>query len=154
MLVLKLSHRWSWGRRSSGMWPCSSWRRGHQPVSKRRSPVTQWRSATTQSKWVLKLWNNVFQTAAQQFLRSGYLPASPHSTLENHYCHFFFSWHDSPLVDLGLLIHEACFSRSHTTTHHSRWDSSGWMISSPQRPLPDNTQQTHTAETCSCFAHR
>ena len=28
----------------------------------------------------------------------------------------------------------------HTTTHHSRQDSSGRVISSSQRPLPDNTQ--------------
>jgi hypothetical protein len=34
---------------------------------------------------------------------------------------FFFSWRDSPLVGLGLLIHEVCFSRSHTTTHHNRY---------------------------------
>ena len=33
---------------------------------------------------------------------------------------------------------------SHTphTTHHSRWDSSGHVISSSQRPLPDNTQRS------------
>jgi hypothetical protein len=43
----------------------------------------------------------------------------------------------------GLLILEV--SRSHTTTHHSRYDSSGRMISSSQRPLPDNTQHSqHT----------
>ena len=30
-------------------------------------------------------------------------------------------------------------SRSHTTTQHSRQDSSGRVISSSQRPLPDNT---------------
>jgi hypothetical protein len=41
-------------------------------------------------------------------------------------------------VGQGLLIHEV--SRSHTTTHHSRYDSSGRVISSSQRPLPDNTQ--------------
>ena len=38
-------------------------------------------------------------------------------------------------------------SRSHTTTHHSRYDSSGRVISSSQRRLPDNTrhsQQTNT----------
>jgi hypothetical protein len=40
-------------------------------------------------------------------------------------------------VGHGLLIHEV--SRSHTTTHHSRQDSSG-LLSSSQRPLPDNTQ--------------
>ena len=36
-------------------------------------------------------------------------------------------------------------SRSHTTAHHSRWDSSGRVISSSQRPLPDNTQ--HSQQT-------
>ena len=34
-------------------------------------------------------------------------------------------------------------SRSHTTTHHSRQDSSERVISSSQRPLPHNTQQTN-----------
>ena len=36
-------------------------------------------------------------------------------------------------------------SRSHTTTHHSRYDSSGRVISSSQRPLPDNTR--HSLQT-------
>jgi hypothetical protein len=49
-------------------------------------------------------------------------------------------WRDSPPVGQGLLIHEV--SRSHATTHHSRYDSSGRMISSSQRPLPDNTQHS------------
>ena len=31
-------------------------------------------------------------------------------------------------------------SRSHTTTQNSRYDSSGRVISSSQRPLPDNTR--------------
>jgi len=49
-----------------------------------------------------------------------------------------------PHAGHGLLIHEV--SRSHTTTHHSRKDSSGRVISSSQRPLPDNTQHTqHTS---------
>ena len=38
----------------------------------------------------------------------------------------------------ALPIHEV--SRSHKTTHHSRWDSSGRVIRSSQRPLPDITQ--------------
>jgi len=42
-----------------------------------------------------------------------------------------------PPVGQGLLMHEV--SRSHTT-HHSRYDSPGQVISSSQRPLPDNTQ--------------
>ena len=36
-------------------------------------------------------------------------------------------------------------SRSHTTTHHSRYDYSGRVISSSQRPLPDNTR--HSQQT-------
>jgi len=48
-----------------------------------------------------------------------------------------------PNAGQGLLIHEV--SRSHTTTRHSRQDSSGRVISSSQRPLPDNTQ--HSQQT-------
>jgi len=33
-------------------------------------------------------------------------------------------------------------SRSHATTHHCQYNSSGWVISSSQRPLSDNTQQS------------
>ena len=36
-------------------------------------------------------------------------------------------------------------SRSHTTTQHSRYDSSGRVISSSQRPLLDNTR--HSQQT-------
>ena len=45
-----------------------------------------------------------------------------------------------PNAGHGLLILEV--SRSHTMTHHSRQDSSGRVISSSQRPLPDNTQHS------------
>ena len=44
----------------------------------------------------------------------------------------------------GLLIHDV--SRSHTTTHHSRYDSSGRVISWSQRPLPDNTPHSQGAD--------
>ena len=53
---------------------------------------------------------------------------------------FFFAVALRPNAGHGLLILEV--SRSYTTTHHSRWDSSGRVISSSQRPLPDNTQQS------------
>jgi hypothetical protein len=33
----------------------------------------------------------------------------------------------------------------HTQTHHTRYDSSGWVIRLKQRPLPDNTQ--HSQQT-------
>ena len=54
-------------------------------------------------------------------------------------CLFIFGTTASP-VGHGLLINEV--SRTHTTTHHSRQDSSGRVISSSQRPLPDNTQHS------------
>ena len=41
-----------------------------------------------------------------------------------------------PPAGQGFLIHEV--SRSHTTTLHSRYDSSGRVISPTQRHLPDN----------------
>jgi hypothetical protein len=40
----------------------------------------------------------------------------------------------------GFLIDEV--SISHTTTYHGRQDFSGRVISSSQRPLPDNTQRS------------
>jgi len=43
----------------------------------------------------------------------------------------------APPVGHGLLIHEV--SISHTTLHHKQQDSSGRMISSSQRPLPDSS---------------
>ena len=41
------------------------------------------------------------------------------------------------------------FSRlhDHTQTHHSRYESSGRVISPTQRTLPDNTQQSHDTNT-------
>ena len=56
---------------------------------------------------------------------------------------FFFPVALWPNVGHGLLILEV--SRSHTMMHHSRQDSSGRVISSSQRPLPDNTQ--HSQQT-------
>jgi len=48
-----------------------------------------------------------------------------------------------PPVGQKFLIHEV--SRPHTTTDHSRQDSSGWVISPSQRPLPEYTQHSqHT----------
>ena len=47
-------------------------------------------------------------------------------------------WAQQPPVGHGLL--KLMVSLSHKTTHHSRYDSSGRVIGSSQRPLPDNTQ--------------
>jgi len=52
------------------------------------------------------------------------------------------------LIDVWLLVDEV--SLTHTATHHSRYDSSGRVISSSQRPLPDNTQ--HSQQTAYTLA--
>ena len=49
----------------------------------------------------------------------------------------------SPVAGFSLLVFEV--SWPHTTTRHSRQDSSGRVISLSQRPLPDNTQ--HSQQT-------
>jgi len=56
------------------------------------------------------------------------------------HCSFFYlTQHPPPPLplDQGLLNHKV--SRSHSTTQHNRYDSSGRVIGSSQRPLPDNT---------------
>jgi len=50
-----------------------------------------------------------------------------------------------PNAGHGLPILEV--SRSHTTTYHSLYDSSGRVISASQRPLPDNTQHSQQTDT-------
>ena len=62
--------------------------------------------------------------------------------LTKFFCFVCF-WRGSPPLGHGPLIHEV--SRSHTTSHHRRQDSSGLVISSSQRPVPDNTQ--HSQQT-------
>jgi len=63
--------------------------------------------------------------------------------LINIYHLFFFFVALRPNAVHGLLILDV--SRSHTTTHHSRLDSCGQVISSSQRPLTDNTR--HSQQT-------
>jgi hypothetical protein len=55
----------------------------------------------------------------------------------------FFSMTRQPLVGPCPLIFETW--RSHSDTHHTRYGSSGRVISLTKRPLPDNTQ--HSKET-------
>jgi hypothetical protein len=59
------------------------------------------------------------------------------------HCLFVLAW--QPPEGQGLLIHEV--SRSHTTTYHSLYESSGRVISSSQRTLRDNTQHTKQLDT-------
>ena len=60
------------------------------------------------------------------------------------YIHFtpLFSWLYSPSGP-----RPRCWGFGITLRHHTRWDSSGRVISSKQRPVPDNTQ-THKRQTC------
>ena len=66
----------------------------------------------------------------------------------------FFLWRCDPtLVMTSSFLR---FSRSHTMTHHIRQDSSGRVISSSQKPLPDNTQnsqQTNIHAPCGIRTH-
>ena len=57
---------------------------------------------------------------------------------------YFFYLAQQPTVGQRLLNHEV--SRSHTTTHHSQYDSSGRVISPSQRSLPDITQHSQQTE--------
>jgi hypothetical protein len=63
----------------------------------------------------------------------------------------FFSVVLTPNAGHVLLILEV--SRSHTTTHHSRLDFSGRVISPSQRPLPDNTHNKHPCPTGGIRTH-
>ena len=56
---------------------------------------------------------------------------------------FFLLWFCTPTRVMASSFLR--FSRSHTMTHHSRQDSSGRVISSSQRPLTDNTQNSQQA---------
>ena len=57
--------------------------------------------------------------------------------------YLFWRYTPPPPVSQGLLIHEV--SRSHATTHHTQWFSSGRVISSSQKLLPDNIQHSQDA---------
>ena len=49
----------------------------------------------------------------------------------------------------SLLIVE--ISRSHSSTHHTKYDSSRRVIGPSQGPLPENTQQSQKTDICSPF---
>jgi hypothetical protein len=57
----------------------------------------------------------------------------------------FFSVALRTNASYGLRIHEV--SKSQTTTHHSRYDSSGRVIGQMQRLLHDHTHQTQQKNT-------
>jgi hypothetical protein len=60
----------------------------------------------------------------------------------NHLLDNFFMGRQ-PLVSQGLWLFRL---HNHTQTHYTRWDSSGWMISPSQKPLPGNTQHSQKTD--------
>ena len=78
---------------------------------------------------------NMEHTKLQHFIHFSCLP---------FVLHFFYLVQQLP-VGQDCLSHDVF--RSHTTTHHSRQESSGRVISSSQRPLPDST---HTYKRHPC----
>jgi hypothetical protein len=58
-----------------------------------------------------------------------------------YYYYYYFLWLCSPAWAMASSFYEV--SWSHKTKHHSRQYSSGRVISSSQRAVPDNTQHKH-----------
>jgi hypothetical protein len=91
-------------------------------------------------------WNYTSSPPVPSWIRKGNLYLRNFRTFNNlcvNYKKFFFIFFllaQQPSVCQNLLNHEV--SKSHTTTHNSRIDSSGRVISSSQRPLPDKTQHS------------
>ena len=88
--------------------------------------IDQWRYIVI---WYAGLWQQVFQAVMCVLCVVVCFPG-----VTTH-CGCIFH---SPVAGFSLLEFEV--SWSHTTTRHSRWDSSGRVINPSQRPLPDNTQ--------------
>ena len=76
-------------------------------------------------------------------MHSQFKPALNWCKMTIFYPDIFFPVALRPNAGQGLLILEV--SKSYTTKHNSRYDSSGRVISSSHRPLADNTQ--HSQQT-------
>ena len=96
--------------------------------------------------WIKSVTNNIFFLKFSVIYSVCCACNNLHTPIYAHICMYavFFFMALQPIAGHGLLIlYEV--SRSHTTTHHIQYDSSGWVISSSQRPVPDNTQ--HSQQT-------
>ena len=112
------------------------------------STTAMGRTACTEAqclqKGVLYLLPLLIRSSRQKMVEAGYCKSERrHIYIIAILIENLFFMARQPPVGHGLLIHEV--SRSHATTHHSRQDSSGRVINSSQRPLPDNTQ--HSQQT-------
>ena len=94
------------------------------------SPIIRMMLGTTNIKgeiWFLRVYHHISKAVYIKAIRT--------------YIHFVLPVSLQPNAVHGLLILEV--SRSHTTTQKSRWNSSGQVIGSSQRPLSDSTHDTH-----------
>ena len=94
---------------------------------------------------VYRIYKTRFQAECNR--NDGLLPAHCFNVL-HYYAYFpffFLLWRCDPSRVMASSFLR--FSRSQTTTLHSRQDSSGRVISSSQRPLPDNTN-AHNKHPC------
>ena len=110
------------------VWPNSSIS-VHHKTNMRKISILKFRRNATQLQNSLRIFARRPQTRA-------HASALAFQTL----AFFFFLWRCGPTRAIGLLMLEV--SGAHTTTHHSRPDSSGRVISPSQRPLPDNTKHS------------
>ena len=107
---------------------------------KSEGSLTRQTSAGTLSSLLASVAVMLFQTD-EAYSNSGLTKVKYNNNKLSIVCLFYLA--RPPPVGQGLLIHEV--SRSHTTTHHRRQDSSGRVISLSQRLLPDNTK--HSQQT-------
>jgi hypothetical protein len=85
------------------------------------------------------IWRSIFwQVVSGNFEMT--LSSQEHSKMT-----WFCFWRDS--AQWARVSSCMRFLTSHTTKHHSREDSSGRVISLLQRPLPENTRNTHNRQT-------
>ena len=102
---------------------------------------------TTKFRFTAKTKNFVFLHSVYVGFEISQLPIrklSPLKCLECKTNCLFFFWRNSPQWARGYSF-TRFLDHTHTPTRHSRKDSSGRVISSSQRPLPDNTQ--HSQQT-------
>jgi hypothetical protein len=93
-----------------------------------------YRNYLTQHRQVILIRSHMDQQQNPHKLKIFFSNARPFFVLD--YVRYYYSTgFDNPLAGFSLLILEV--SRSHKMPHHSRYDSSGRVISPSHRPLPD-----------------
>ena len=127
------------------------------PLGKTRYPLWKRMSPNTSTNYISTgITEHILSIFMKGFMFIFYYTFLKNTITAHYFCTFIlilFSVLLQPNASHCFLVLEV--SRSHTMTHHSWWDSSGWVISSSQRPLPVNTQhseprgvRTHNLSNC------